>query len=352
MDELIYNALDLLKAMIARPSTSRNENEVAGIIETFITNAGYKVNRKGNNVWCQSKYFSTSCPTILLNSHIDTVKPVEGWTYDPFKPTEIDGAIYGLGSNDAGASVVSLLAAFLYLDSMQQPYNMIFLASSEEEISGKNGIEAVLPILPEIDVAIVGEPTDMQPAIAEKGLMVIDGVINGVSGHAARNEGINAIYIALNVIEKLKNLTFPKVSPLLGPVKVTVTQIESGTQHNVIPDRCKIVIDVRTTEMYSNLEILDIIHNTVPQCELTARSTRLNSSSIDVTHPIIKRLITLGKVPFGSPTLSDQALMPFPSVKIGPGLSSRSHTANEFITVQEIRDAVQTYITVLNNLTI
>lgn len=352
MDELIYNALDLLKAMIAIPSTSRNENEVANIIEAFINNAGYDANRVGNNIWCRSKHFSASHPTILLNSHIDTVKPVEGWTYDPFNPTEIEDTIYGLGSNDAGASVISLLATFIYLDSREQSYNMIFLASAEEEISGKGGIESVLPLLPKIDVAIVGEPTDMQPAIAEKGLMVIDGVISGLSGHAARNEGINAIYIALNVIETLKNLTFPKVSPLLGPVKVTVTQIESGTQHNVIPDRCKIVIDVRTTEMYSNLDVLDIIRKAVPQCELTARSTRLNSSSIDITHPIIRRLTMLGKVPFGSPTLSDQALMSFPSVKIGPGFSSRSHTANEFITVPEIRNAIQTYITVLDNLTI
>lgn len=352
MDELVYDAVDLLKDMIAKPSISGNENEVADTIETFINKAGYNTNRSGNNIWCLSKEFSPSRPTILLNSHIDTVKPVDGWAYDPFSATEINETIYGLGSNDAGASVISLLAAFLYLQTKPQPYNMVFLASAEEEISGKNGIESVLPHLPEINMAVVGEPTDMQPAVAEKGLMVIDGVIKGISGHAARNEGLNAIYIALGIIETLKNLRFPKVSPLLGPVKITVTQIESGTQHNVIPDRCKIVIDVRTTEMYSNSEILDIMRNAVPRCELIPRSTRLNSSKIDITHPIIQRLITLGTVPFGSPTLSDQALMPFQSVKIGPGSSSRSHTANEFITIPEIRNAIQIYISVLDSLTI
>lgn len=352
MDELIYNAIDLLKAMIAIPSISHNEEKRADLICDFIRNSGFEPQREGNNVWCFGKDYSPLRPTILLNSHIDTVKAVDGWSYDPFTPTEVGDLIYGLGSNDAGASVVSLLAAFINLTAIPQSYNVIFLASCEEEISGSGGIESVLPLLPPISVAIVGEPTDMQPAVAEKGLMVLDGEIKGVSGHAARNEGLNAIYMAMDVVARLKDLTFPKISPLLGAVKVTVTQIESGTQHNVIPDLCKIVVDVRTTEAYSNTEILEYIRKAIPHCLITARSTRLNSSKIELNHPIVQRMITLGAIPFGSPTLSDQALMPFQSIKLGPGSSSRSHTADEYITTSEIRKAIHTYIALLNGLSI
>ncbi|MEG1916206.1 MAG: M20 family metallo-hydrolase [Muribaculaceae bacterium] len=350
MDELIYNAIDLLKAMIAIPSISRDEDKVANIIESSINSAGYKAMRQGNNVWCFGNDFSPLRPSILLNSHIDTVKPVDAWTYNPYAATEIDDKILGLGSNDAGASLVSLFATFIYISSRPQSYNLIFLASCEEEVGGENGIESVIPLLPPISVAIVGEPTEMQPAIAEKGLMVLDGVIHGVSGHAARNEGLNAIYKAIDVVASLKDLIFPRISPLLGPIKVTVTQIESGTQHNVIPDLCKIVVDVRTTEAYSNTEVLEYIRKAVPACIFTPRSTRLNSSKIDIAHPLVQRMITLGAAPFGSPTLSDQALMPFQSLKLGPGSSSRSHTANEYITTSEIREAISTYIALLNNL--
>lgn len=348
IDELYYQAVDLLKELIATPSISREENNAADIIERFFNNNGVVAHRHGNNVWSIANDYNEKRPTLLLNSHIDTVKSAAGWTRDPFSPdVDEDGKLYGLGSNDAGASLVSLIATFLYLNNRSRNYNLIMLASCEEEVSGKNGIESVLPLLPPISVAIVGEPTNMQPAIAEKGLMVLDGIITGVSGHAARNEGINAIYNALPIIEKLRTLQFPSVSPTLGPVKISVTQIEAGTQHNVVPDCCKIVVDVRTTDAYSNIETLELIRQAVPDCKLTPRSTRLNPSSISLEHPIIKRLELMGAVPFGSPTLSDQALMPGQSVKLGPGQSSRSHTANEFIYLDEIRNAIETYIKLL-----
>lgn len=351
MDELYYIAIDMLKELIAVPSLSRDENKAADIIVRYIENAGIKPQRHGNNVWAISDNYSPDLPTILLNSHIDTVKPVDAWTYNPFTPhiTE-NGCLYGLGSNDAGASVVSLFATFIHLNSINRNYNLIFLASCEEEVSGKNGIESTIPLLPHIDIAIVGEPTGMHPAVAERGLMVLDGDIKGISGHAARNEGVNAIYNALPVIEKIRNLTFPKVSSTLGPIKTTVTQISAGTQHNVIPDSCKIVVDVRTTDAYTNVETLEIIKKTVPEANFIPRSTRLNPSHIDIEHPIITRLILMGKEPFGSPTLSDQALMPWQSVKLGPGQSSRSHTADEYIYLDEIRDAINTYIKLLTDL--
>ena len=352
MDELFYDAIDMLKEMISIPSFSREENEVADRIMNILYSYGLEPKRHGNNLWCVAPNFDQDRPTILLNSHIDTVKPVLGWTRPPFSPNEEEGRIFGLGSNDAGASVVSLTATFRYLYTLERPYNLVLLLSCEEEVSGKNGLESVLPLLPHIDVAIVGEPTEMQPAIAEKGLMVLDGEIQGVSGHAARNEGINAIYRAMEVVYTLKNLNFEKESPTLGPIKITVSQIEAGTQHNVVPDRCHIVVDIRTTDAYSNLETLELIRKAVSYewCTLTPRSTRLNPSGISIKHPLVKRLITLGCNPFGSPTLSDQALMPFPSLKLGPGNSSRSHTADEFIYVDEIRNAIHTYTTILTNL--
>ena len=354
MDELFYDAIDMLKEMISIPSFSRDEKAVADRLVKILSSYGLEPKRHGNNLWCIAPIFSQDKPTLLLNSHIDTVKPVVGWTYNPFTPIEEDGRIYGLGSNDAGASVVSLTATFRHLCNQERPYNLILLLSCEEEVSGKNGIESILPILPHIDVAIVGEPTEMQPAIAEKGLMVLDGEIQGVSGHAARNEGINAIYRAMDVINILKNLKFEKESSTLGPIKITVSQIEAGTQHNVVPDHCHIVVDIRTTDAYTNEDTLDLIRKAVPYewCTLTPRSTRLNPSGISVNHPLVSRLITLGCKPFGSPTLSDQALMTFPSLKIGPGNSSRSHTADEYIHVDEIRTAIHTYTTLLTNLTL
>jgi Acetylornithine deacetylase/Succinyl-diaminopimelate desuccinylase and related deacylases len=313
-DDYYYKAIDLLKELVSKPSLSRQEKDAADIIEKYLRKDFTNVMRSGNNVWVIQDNFDTNKPTVLLNSHIDTVKPVYGWTRNPFTPYQDGDTIYGLGSNDAGASVVSLVQAFHIVSSRPQSFNLVFLASCEEEVSGKNGIESVIPLLPNISFAIVGEPTNMNAAIAEKGLMVIDGVVNGKAGHAARNEGVNAIYKALPIIEKLKDFSLDKVSPILGETKFTVTQIQSGTQHNVIPDACSFVIDIRTNECYTNLEVLEILKANF-ECDLKPRSTRLNSSRIDISHPYIKRLDIMGGTLFGSPTLSDQALMPFPSVK-------------------------------------
>lgn len=352
MDQLYYQAVDLLKSLIAIPSISRDEKVAADFLEQHMLKEGLKPQRHGNNIFVLSSGFDSSLPTLLLNSHIDTVRPNDGWTRDPFTPSEEDDRIYGLGSNDAGASLVSLLAAFIHMDAQPRSYNMVFLASCEEEVSGKNGIELALKYLPPITVAIVGEPTGMNPAIAEKGLMALDGEIDGVSGHAARNEGVNAIYKAMDVIDTLKNLRFPTESPPLGPVKISVTQIEAGTQHNVVPAKCKIVVDVRTTDAYSNEETLHMIRAAVPECRLVPRSTRLNPSSISPEHPIVTRLEMMGATPFGSPTLSDQALMPWQSVKLGPGDSARSHSADEFVYSAEIRNAIARYVIIMSNLCI
>ncbi len=351
MDQLYYEAVDLLSLLISTPSVSREENAAADIVQDWLERHGHPTSRHANNVWSVAPGYDKSLPTLLLNSHIDTVRPVAGWTRDPFTPaTDEEGRLYGLGSNDAGASLVSLLATFTYMASQQRSYNLVMLASAEEEVSGKKGIEAVIPKFPRIDVAIVGEPTMMQPAIAEKGLMVLDGVVKGVAGHAARDEGDNAIYHAVDVVSRLKSLEFPEVSPTLGPVKISVTQINAGTQHNVVPDTCNLVVDVRTTDAYSNSDTLRIIRETAPECTFTPRSIRLNPSSIAPSHPIVRRLIMLGGEPFGSPTLSDQSLMPWPSVKVGPGDSARSHTADEFIMLDEIRTAIAVYIRVLNGI--
>ena len=339
----------LLRQLIPIPSFSREETEKADFLQTFLQSEDLKTCRKGNNIWMFSPNWDDSKPTILLNSHIDTVKPVSGWTKNPFLALEENGRLYGLGSNDAGASLVALLHTFVLLSKTEQLNNFIFLASCEEEVSGKNGIESVLSDLPEIALAIVGEPTNMQPAIAERGLLVLDARVFGKSGHAAHNEGENAIYKALPVIEWFKNLQFALQSELLGPVKTTVTQIQAGTQHNVIPDECKFTIDVRSNEFYSNKEIFEIIADCC-ECEIGARSFRLNSSRIEEKHPIVERAKSLGLKPFGSPTLSDQALMPFPSLKIGPGDSVRSHTADEFVYLAEIDTAIDLYFRLLNRL--
>ncbi|NDV64220.1 M20 family metallo-hydrolase [Bacteroides sp. 224] len=344
---LTSEAIALLQALIRIPSLSREEETAANFLQQYIEEKGMETYRKGNNIWCISPMFTLDKPTILLNSHIDTVKPVNGWIKEPFTPTIIDDKLFGLGSNDAGASLVSLLHVFLELCRSNQSYNLIFLASCEEEVSGKAGIESILPGLPPISFAIVGEPTEMQPAIAEKGLMVLDVTAVGRAGHAARNEGENAIYKALKDIEWFRDFRFEKVSPLLGPVKMSVTMVSAGTQHNVIPDRCTFVVDIRSNELYSNEELFKLISEQVSS-EVKARSFRLNSSQIPEEHPFIKRCIQAGKVPFGSPTLSDQALMSYPSVKMGPGHSSRSHTADEFIKLQEIEEAIETYLELLS----
>ena len=347
---MYYEAIDLLKGMIARPSISRDEKEVADFLEAHWKQAGQTVFRHGNNLWMTSQPMDPAKPTLLLNSHIDTVKPVAGWSRDPFTPEESEeDRLYGLGSNDAGASVVSLYAAFSILTQKEQPYNLIFLASCEEEVSGKNGLESVIPYLPPIQFAIVGEPTGMQPAVAEKGLMVLDCVATGKSGHAARNEGINAIYLALKDIEWFQHYQFPKQSDFLGPVKMTVTIIQAGTQHNVVPDKCTFTVDIRSNEYYSNEQLFELIQQQV-SCEIKARSFRLNSTRTDMDHPFVRRALMMGCQPFGSPTLSDQALMPFPSVKMGPGQSARSHSADEYIELMEIREAIDMYVRLLDQL--
>lgn len=348
-DYLSSEAVSILKSLIGIPSISREEEAVADFLQNYIESIGIVVNRKGNNLWCLSPMFDLNKPTILLNSHIDTVKPVNGWKKQPFTPIEEDGKLYGLGSNDAGASVVSLLQVFRQLSEKEQNYNLIYLASCEEEVSGKNGIESVLSSLPPISLGVVGEPTNMQPAIAEKGLMVLDVTTYGKAGHAARNEGENAIYKVLEDITWFRDFRFEKESPLLGPVKMSVTQINAGTQHNVIPDKCTLVVDIRSNELYSNEEIFEIVKSKV-KSEVNARSFRLNSSQIAEDHPFVKKTIKLGRVPFGSPTLSDQALMSFPTVKMGPGNSSRSHTADEYVMISEIDEAIGLYIDILDGL--
>lgn len=375
----------MLKQLIAIPSVSREEGKAAEWLEGWLKGKGKKekgkigqVHRQGNNLWLMDPNFSEDRPTLLLNAHIDTVKPVASWKHDPFCPTEeqvtlADGTtetrLYGLGSNDDGASLVSLLQVYLLLTKKPQAYNAIFLASAEEEVSGKNGIESVLPLLPPIHTALVGEPTGMQPAVAEKGLVVLDGKAYGKSGHAARNEGINALYLAVDAIEKLRYFRFEKESELLGPVKVTVTGIQAGTVHNVVPDFCTFMVDCRTTDAYSNEEVVRLLKEAVEEGKgkkekgeieegkieegyvtLEPRSTRLQPSGIDPKHPLLQRIVALGRKPFGSPTLSDQALMRFPSLKMGPGQSARSHTADEYIRPEEIREAIEIYMRVLDGM--
>jgi len=349
-DQIATESVDLLKEMIAIPSFSREEKEVADYLEETFSIWGLKPLRIGNNLWMRNKEWSDDKPVILLNSHIDTVRPARGWTYEPFKATIEEQRITGLGSNDAGASVVSLLGTFRYFFEVGNlPYNLLFCASAEEEISGEHGIASILDQLGRIDIAIVGEPTQMQIAIAEKGLLVLDCEAKGRAGHAARNEGENAIYKAIKDIQILEAYRFPLESAVLGPVKMTVTQIEAGQQHNVVPDSCRFVVDVRTNEYYSNNEAYQIISGLI-QSEVKPRSFRLNSSGINVGHPLVQRGIEMGLHIYGSPTTSDQAVIPYPSIKMGPGDSARSHTANEYILIDEIQAGIETYIKLLEAL--
>lgn len=341
-------AIALLKQMIDTPSYSREEADVSALFADYISAQGYEVTRERNNVIVHTA-LEPNKPTLLLNSHLDTVKPSASWTKDPHCATLEGGRLYGLGSNDAGASVVSLLMTFFALSKKEQAYNLIFLASAEEEISGPNGMEYALTTLPNIDFAIVGEPTGMHPAIAEKGLMVVDGVAKGKSGHAAREEGINAIYIAMRDILWASSFQFPKVSDFLGPVKMSVTQVNAGDKHNVVPDECHFVMDIRPNELYSNEEVFDVISSHM-NSELKARSYRLNSSLTDENHPFLLRAKARGLKPYGSPTLSDQCLMRFASIKMGPGDSARSHTADEYIKPAEIKEAIALYIDLLDGL--
>lgn len=351
IEKYTSEAVELLRHLIATPSISRDEKRAADVLEAFMQDHGIYCRREANNVWAVAPDYDEDRPTLLLNAHIDTVKPVETWIRNPFEPSLEGDCLFGLGSNDCGGGLVSLLQVFRMMSDRARTYNMVYLASAEEEVSGRDGISRVLSMLPPIDVAIVGEPTGMQPAIAEKGLMVIDGVAHGKSGHAARNEGVNAIYEALDDLVWLRDHRFDRVSDLLGPVKMTVTVINAGTQHNVVPDECRFVIDVRSNELYTNEELFEIIRNHV-RSELKARSFRLGSSRIDPNHPLVRRMVAMGMCPFGSPTLSDQALMPFPSLKLGPGDSSRSHSADEYICVSEIEEAITTYEQVFGELKI
>ena len=346
------DAVTLLKELIAIPSVSRNEDKAADKLSDYLNLWGLPHGRDGNNLWVGCPDWDNNRPTIMLNAHIDTVKPVSTWTRDPFLPTQEGDMIYGLGSNDCGGGLVSLLQAYRIMLHRPRNYNLLWVASAEEEVSGANGFSRVLSKLPNIAVAIVGEPTGMQPAIAEKGLMVIDGYAYGKSGHAARNEGVNAIYEALDDLVWLRDYKFRKSSPLLGPTKMTVTVVESGTQHNVIPDTLHFVIDIRTNEFYQNEYLFEFLCKKMTKCELKARSFRLHSSSIPQDHPLIRRCMEHGMQPFGSPTLSDQALMPFPSFKLGPGDSSRSHSADEYIKISEIQQAIDTYVSLLDGLTL
>ncbi|MCD6354385.1 MAG: M20 family metallo-hydrolase [Prolixibacteraceae bacterium] len=344
------NSIDFLKILISTPSLSKEEANAAKLIRNFLQNENIIFHTKENNTWSFNKYYSEKKPTVLLNSHIDTVKPAKGYTIDPYTPLEVGDKLFGLGSNDAGGPLVSLLAVFVHFyQHPDLPFNLIFAASAEEEISGRRGLEFILPNIAPVDFAIVGEPTHMELAIAEKGLLVLDCYAHGKSGHAARNEGENALYKALNDIQKLRNFKFEKLSNILGNVKITVTQIDAGTQHNVIPDICHFVVDVRTNENYSNKEVFGIIDKLI-ESEVKPRSLRLNSSGISKSHPFVQLVKSKGINIYGSPTTSDQAIMPFLSIKMGPGDSARSHTADEFIYKSEIFAGIEQYIELLEQL--
>ena len=346
---LQQQAIELLKELIATPSFSKEEEETAAIIGKFFALKGIPANRVGNNIYALNKNYDAAKPSILLNSHHDTVKPNKGYTQDPFTPIEKEGKLFGLGSNDAGGCLVSLIATFLHFYKKENlSHNIVFAASAEEEISGVNGIELVLPYLGNINFGIVGEPTKMEMAVAERGLMVIDCVANGKAGHAARNEGVNALYIAIDDIDWVRNCKFDKVSPLLGESRMTVTIISTDNQqHNVIPPQCKFVIDVRVNELYTFDEILDSLKQNL-KSQFKPRTTRMKSTSIPMDHPLIKAGIELGRGYYGSPTTSDKALMPFPALKMGPGDSARSHTADEFVYIDEIKEGIELYIKLLN----
>jgi acetylornithine deacetylase len=350
---MLEDSIELLKLMISTPSFSRDEAALATRLEERFRSFGLTPQRFKNNLFLKNRHFDPSKPTVLLNSHIDTVKPNSGYTLDPFSPTERDGRLYGLGSNDAGASVVAMAAAFRHFESHTDlKYNLVYAPTAEEEISGLNGIEALLPHLkengiPSIDCALVGEPTGMQMAVAEKGLLVLDCTMIGKSGHAAREEGDNAIYKALDDLHWFKDFKFDKVSPLLGPNKMTVTILNSGSQHNVVPRECQFTVDVRVNELYDFDAVLETIRSHV-KSEVKPRSVRIKSTSISLDHPLVRAGLNLGLSHYGSPTTSDKALMPFPALKIGPGESARSHTADEYVLLSEIEQGIRTYTELLS----
>ncbi len=347
-----YNeAVALLKQLIATPSFSREEEKTASVLERFFLDRNVPYDRHLNNIWVRNHFFDPDKPTILLNSHHDTVKPDAHYIRDPFDPVIAEGKLYGLGSNDAGGALVGLISAFLhYYDKQDLAYNLICAATAEEEISGSGGIESILPLLPAVEFAIVGEPTLTDLAVAEKGLLVLDCISHGRSGHAAREEGENSIYKAFRDVEWFRTFVFPEVSPTLGQVKMSVTVINTENKaHNVVPAACTFVTDIRVTDAYTHEEILDVVRQNVG-CEVKPRSMRMRSSRIDMQHPIVQSGIRMGRKAYGSPTTSDQALIPAPSLKCGPGDSARSHTADEFIYLEEIREGIQTYINLLHPL--
>ena len=349
IENLTNKAIDLLKSLIETQSFSSEEEQTASLIEAWFMEFNIPFKRTNNNVWATNKYFKEGKPTLLLNSHHDTVKPNSAYTNDPFKAIEKNGKLYGLGSNDAGGCLVSLIATFTYFyqkDNLK--YNVVLVASAEEESSGANGLNSMLPIIPNIDVAIVGEPTLMNLAIAEKGLVVFDAIVEGTPSHAAHPNLNNSIYNTIDVLQWFKNFKFEKTSDVLGDVKMTVTQINAGEQHNVVPAKVDLVIDVRVNDAYSNKEIAEILEENSPCTKITPRSLRLNSSSISSNHELVKAGISLGRETYGSPTLSDQSVLSCQSLKLGPGDSTRSHSANEFIYVSEIEEGIKIYIDLLN----
>ena len=344
VETLKHDAIELLKDLIQTESFSKQEEETAAIIEEFLRERNMPYRRKKNNIWSKNKYFDSTKPTVLLNSHHDTVKPNPSWTLNPLNPLVKDGKLFGLGSNDAGGCLVSLIATFCYFYYRNDlKYNIILAATAEEEISGREGLETVVPELPEITFAIVGEPTQMHLAVAEKGLLVLDCTAHGKSGHAARNEGENAIYKAIQDINWFQTYEFPKISENLGPIKMTVTVIGAGTQHNVVPDTCKFTVDIRVTEQYTLEEIIDTVRKNISS-EVIPRSIRLRPSSIPMEHPIVQAGIAMDRTTYGSPTTSDQALLDCPSLKMGPGDSARSHTADEYVYLHEIEEGIELYI--------
>ena len=347
IETLQKDSLELLKNLISIQSFSKEEDKTADLIGQFLQERGIKIHRKLNNIWAYNQHFDASKPTVLLNSHHDTVKPNSGYTRDPYEPEIEDGKLYGLGSNDAGGCLVSLIATFLYFYAQEDlAYNICLATTAEEEISGNNGLECIIPDLGELEFAIVGEPTEMQLAIAERGLLVLDCTVTGKAGHAAREEGDNAIYKALKDIEWFRNYRFAKVSEVFGALKMSVTIINAGSQHNVVPATCTFTVDVRVTDAYSNEEVLRIIRTNV-DCDVKARSVRLKPSSIDKEHPLVQSGIALGRTTYGSPTTSDQALLSIPSVKVGPGDSARSHMADEYVFIKEIAEGIELYIDML-----
>ena len=346
---LTQEAIELLKKLIETPSFSSEESQTAVLIENWFTQYNIPFERENNNIWAFNTHFDKSKPTLLLNSHHDTVKPNQGYTKDPFKAIVENGKLFGLGSNDAGGCLVSLLATFTHFYTNENlPYNIVIVASAEEESSGKNGLNSVLKHLPELECAIVGEPTLMQLAIAEKGLLVLDIVVKGTASHAAHNNPDNPIYNAIAVIEWFKTFQFDKISEVLGPVKMTVTQVTAGKQHNVVPAECHLVVDIRVNDCYNNQEILETVKSNLT-AEINPRSMHLNASSIPANHGLVQAGIALGRTTYGSPTLSDQSVLSCKSLKLGPGETLRSHSADEFIFLNEIEEGIELYIKILTD---